>query len=420
MTTIDASLTPADSSTFEGLAGSEGGNPYPRFAELRSEGPVAQINAAEMLGPDRAQKMREAIGGELPNLAAAVSYEAVAEVLRDAKRFSSSSYALTMGPVMGHTVLEMDPPEHTGFRGLFQQGFTRRALERWEHGLVRPIIDGAIDRFVERGHADLVRELTLPFPVSVIAGMIGVAQEDLEAFHRFAVDIIKAPSDPEVGHAASRELETLFTELIQDRRRKPREDLVSALVAAELDGKRLEAPEIIAFLRLLAPAGAETTYRSSSNLVLALLKDRRQLELLQSDPALVPRAIDEGLRWECPLTAIARTSTVDTEVCGTPIASGSPIAILLGSANHDETRWEEPERFEIRRPVKPHAAFAMGPHRCLGIHLAYMETSVLLDRLFTRLPGLRLDPGAEDAEVSGWVFRSPASLPVVWDTERSR
>jgi cytochrome P450 len=172
---------------------------------------------------------------------------------------------------------------------------------------------------------------------------------------------------------------------------------------------------IFSFCRLLAPAGAETTYRSSSNLLFGLLSHPEQLAALRADRTLMRQAIEEGLRWEAPLTGIVRTCIRDTEVCGVPIPAGTVVAVGLGSANHDERRWEDPERFDIFRPQRQHIAFAAGPHTCLGMHLARMETRVVIDALLDRLPNLALDPEAHDVHVGGDSFRAPHALPVVFD-----
>jgi cytochrome P450 len=385
--------------------------PYPIFAELRKQGGVAVVNPTAMMG-----ETDERIANALPDIYSAVRYDAVSEVLRDAHRFSSRGYEMIMGPVMGHTILEMDEPEHGRVRGLLQQAFTRKSLESWEHKLVRPVVGALVDAFADRGHADLIRELTFPFPVSVIAGMMGLPEEEHEDFHRLAIELISVNLDLETGLRASVALKEMFARALSERRRNPGDDLISVLAAAELDdGTKLDDDLIYAFLRLLAPAGAETTYRSSSNLLFGLLSHPDQLDAVRADRSLIPQAIDEGLRWECPLTGIMRTCTGDTEVAGVAIPEGQMIHVNLGSANHDEARWDEPERFDIFRPLKAHIAFAFGPHRCLGIHLATMETRVVLETLFERLPRLRLDPEAEDVHITGMAFRSPLELPVRFD-----
>lgn len=390
-------------------------DPYPIFATLRKRGGFVKIDPAAMMGGG------DASGGAvrataIPEIYSAVGYDAVSEVLRDGARFSSKGYEKIIGPVMGHSILEMDEPEHGRVRGMIQQAFTRKALARWEDDVVRPTIDSLIDRFESRGHADLVRELTFPFPVSVIASMIGIPEEDHATFHRLAVELISVGIDPDLGMAASVGLHAMFSRVLAERKHAPQDDLISVLAAArDEDGTQLEDELIIAFLRLLAPAGAETTYRSSSNLLFGLLTHPDQLDAVREDRKLIPQAIDEGLRWECPLLGITRTTSESTEVDGVAIPAGQMIFVNLGSANRDESRWDAPEKFDIFRPLKAHIAFAFGPHRCLGIHLATMETRVLLEQLFDRLPKLRLDPTALDVHITGMAFRSPLVLPVRFD-----
>jgi cytochrome P450 len=389
--------------------------PYPQFDELRRKCPVQKIDLRQMLGRDVPLPP-----GLVLDVYAALSYDAASEVLRDPQRFTSKGYAISMGTVMGHSILEMDPPEHTRYRSLIQHAFTKRALDRWERDLVGPVIHGLIDRFVERGSADLVRELTFPFPVSVIAWMIGIPEDRHRDFHRWAVELISVQFAPERGMAASESLRQLFAGILAERRVTPREDLTSVLAHAEIDGARLSDDDIFAFLRLLAPAGAETTYRSTSNLLLGLLTNPDQLDAVRKDRSLMPQAIDEGLRWECPLTGIMRIANHETKVAGTQLPAGALVNVSLGAANHDHTRYEEPDRFDLFRPRKGHLAFALGPHTCLGMHLAVMESRVALEAVLDRLPDLRLDPDAADVHVGGMIFRSPAALPVQFTPGRPR
>ena len=389
-------------------------DPYPTFARLREQSPIweGSIQAAFGLAglPD--------MGGILDpgkRQFVALGYDAVQQVLLDGQVFSSSGYAKSMGLVMGHSILEMDEPEHRAYRGLIQQAFTLKAMERWERDIVAPIVHRMIDAFVERGRADLVRELGFPFPIHVIAAMLGLPEEDLPVFHRRAVELIGIAGNIERGFAASQALRDYFAGVLEQRRREPREDVISELAQAELEGQRLTDEEIFAFLRLLLPAGAETTYRSSSNLLFGLLTSPDQLEALIRDRSLMRGAIEEGLRWEAPLTGIARTALRDAEVCGVEIPAGSPVGVCMGAANRDPARFPDPDRFDLFREPRPHLAFATGPHTCLGLHLARMETRVALNALFDRLPGLRLDPSAEDVHIAGLTFRAPRALPILFD-----
>jgi cytochrome P450 len=389
-------------------------SPYPRLAAWRRQAPVRRLELGE-LAPQMQLQGRVLFGGRLPEFFVALSHDAVAEVLRDGERFSSKGYARTIGLMLGRSILEMDEPEHARARGVIQQAFTKRALEHWEHDLVAPIVNGLIDRFASRGHADLVRELTFPFPVSVIAHMLGVPEREHAVFHRLSVELISLAIDPAAALAASQALRELFARVLAERRRAPTDDLISVLAHAELDGERLDDEAIFAFARLLTPAGAETTYRSSSNLFFALLSHPDQLEAVRRDRSLVPQAIEEGLRWETPLPGIQRTCVRDTEVCGVAIPAGALVMVSMASANHDESRYERPDAFDVFRPAKTHMAFAFGPHRCLGMHLARMESRVVLEAVLDRLPNVRLDPEAKDPHITGELFRSPLALPVVFD-----
>jgi cytochrome P450 len=387
-------------------------DPYPTFAELRRRSPVYEGRLDQIFG---LPEMQSFMGSSDSRKFVALSYDAVSAVLLDGDTFSSRGYADTMGLVMGHSILEMDEPEHRGYRNLIKQAFTLRAMEKWEREIVSPIVHRLIDRFAARGQADLVGALTFPFPIQVIAGMLGLPERDLPEFHRLAVELISIAVDIEKGLIASQKLRDYFATVLADRRKNPKDDLISVLSQAELDGQRLEDEDVFAFCRLLLPAGAETTYRSSSNLLFGLLSNPDQLEALRADRGLMRQAIDEGLRWEAPLTGIARMASRDTQVCGVEVPAGSVMSVCIGAANRDDTRWEAPDTFDLFRESKPHIAFATGPHTCLGLHLARMETTVALNALLDRLPALRLDPNASDVHITGLTFRAPRDLPVLFD-----
>ena len=377
-------------------------DPYPEFAEMRAKGGIVEV--------DRSATPFATEDG--PPSFAAVKYDTVAEVLRDGRIFSSSGYKEMMGMVMGPNILVMDEPEHGRYRRLIQMAFSKKALERWETDLVRPVVNRLVDAFADRGHAELVRELTFPFPVQVIAGMLGLPEKDLPQFHAWAVALISVAFDPPRGIEGSRLLGEYLKPIIHARREDPGDDLISVLATGELDGQRLDDEHVLGFLRLLLPAGAETTYRSSSNLIFGLLSDPEQWKALDADRGLMIQAIEEGLRWEVPLTGIGRLCIEDTVVDGVEIPAGANVQVLIGSANRDETRWENPDAFDILRLPRQHMSFAFGPHRCLGMHLARMETKVVLEALLDRLPDLRLDPDAEDVHITGRGFRAPRRLPV--------
>jgi cytochrome P450 len=322
-----------------------------------------------------------------------------------------------MGPVMGHTILEMDEPEHGRFRRLAGHAFRHKALERWESELVEPLVQETIAAFAGRGHAELVRELTFPFPVQVIARILGLPRADYPMFQELAFTLTSVGAGYRASRQASDQLGAYLLPIVRDRRARPADDLISELAVAEMDGEALSDEEIVSYLRLLLPAGSETTYCSIGNLLFALLTHLDQLEDVRGDGALVPRAIEELFRWEPAIPFIPRVATRDVSIAEVPIPAGARVTVCLGSANRDETRFVEPDRFDIHRPEQQQLAFASGPHMCLGMHLARMEMRVVLAAILDRLPDIELAPGPDgsdtaDPHIHGLGFRKPTSVPV--------
>jgi len=394
---------------FDDIVGGSDRDPYAMFAERRRATPVWR---GIVVNPD----LRPPGDNEWVTF----RYEDCSRVLRDGKTFSSAGYDSTIGVVMGHMLLGMDDPEHRRHRALVTGAFRERSLARWEPEFIAPICHELIDRFCGRGEADLVRELTFELPVRVIARILGLPDEDFVQFQRWSIELIGVAADIGRGLAASASLRDYFAGIVAERRRDPQDDVISDLVTAEIDGEHLDDEAIYSFLRMLLPAGAETTYRSTGNLLFLLLSHPDQLRAVTDDRTLLPQAIEESLRLEPPLVSIARTATGDTELSGVAIPAGAIVTPCLGSANHDETRWDDPDRFDIFRPQVPHLSFAHGPHMCLGMHLARLETRVLADAVFDRLPGLRLDPGDRDPHIRGLALRSPTSVPVRFEPTPAR
>jgi cytochrome P450 len=383
-------------------------DPYPMFAELRASSPVMELSY-EVTMP--------AVGEDVPKpppVFTVFSHECVRAVLADTKRFSSRGYAASMEHVMGKTILQMDPPGHLRHRSLVAKAFRPRILAKWDNEFIAATAGELIDGFAADGHADLVRQLTFPFPVQVIARILGLPRADWPQFQQLSTELIGVMQNWERGIAASRALRSYLAEIIAERRRHPMDDLVSELVVAEVDGQRLTDDEIYPFLLLLLPAGVETTYRSSSSLLFGLLSHPDRLAEVRADRGLLPQAMEEGLRWEPPVLNVLRVAVEDVELGGARIPKGGMVALSLGAANRDPACFADPDAFDIFRDARQHVAFGDGPHMCLGMHLARLETRVLLNAVLDRLPNLRLDPGADDPHVHGLVFRSPPSLPVLF------
>ncbi|MGB3354151.1 MAG: cytochrome P450 [Mycobacterium sp.] len=380
-------------------------DPYPMFARRRDGGGVFRGSVMDW------SKTPDSLRPE--NLYAAVSFDAVNRVFRDGKVFNSKIYDSTIGLFIGPTILAMEGKPHWEHRNLVSAAFKTRSLSRWEPEIVRPVVNGLIDEFIEAGEADLVRDFTFEFPTRVIARLLGLPEEDLPWFRKRAVELISYTVKYKRAFEASAALKEYFLEQIDKRRSAPTEDIIGDLVSAEIDGERLTDEAIFSFLRLLLPAGLETTYRSSGNLLYLLLSHREQFDAVAADHELIGAAIEEGLRYETPLTTVQRYATEDSEVDGVEIPAGSVIDVCIGSANRDAHRWERSEEFDIFRKRMPHLSFAAGEHTCMGLHLARMETRVAVECLLSRLSNIELITDS-DPHIHGQPFRSPTSIPVTF------
>lgn len=390
-------------------------SPYPFFEHMRHTDPVwhGGLSDQEQM-PDELKPSDEWT---------LFGYDDVFQAFRDDRTFTSEKYDNTIGLVMGHTILAMGGKEHHDHRNLVAKAFRATALERWEPSVIGPVCDQLIDEIKDQGEADLVKAVTFEFPTRIISSLLGLPPEDLDMFRRLSLDLISIPTDIMAGLTAAAELHGYFLNQVEQRRRKPTNDIIGDLVAAEIDGEKLTDEAIIAFLRLLLPAGLETTYRSSGNLLYALLTHPEQLEMVYRDRSLIPLAMEEGLRYETPLTMVMRTTTKEIEFGGKTIPADAQIDMCMGSANRDEARWTDPNTFDIRRPRQAHIAFAGGIHMCLGMHLARLETRVMLNSLFDRVQDLKFVPDdgtGVESKIVGLVFRSPNKLPVTFSPLNSR
>ena len=347
----------------------------------------------------------------------ALSFDAVNQVFRDGRVFSSSGYDASIGLFMGKTILAMQDKQHREHRNLVSAAFKSKSLARWEPAIVAPVCNALIDEFAAAGTADLVREFTFEFPTRVIAKLLGLPEDDLGMFRRCAIQLISYNVDYKTAFEASAALKDYFAAQIEQRKSAPTEDIIGDLVTAEIDGEKLSDEAIYSFLRLLLPAGLETTYRSAGNLLYNLLTHPGQFAAVQENRELVTRAIEESLRYETPLTTVQRSTTEGTEIEGVKVPAHALVDVCIGSANRDERRWERSEEFDIFRKPLPHISFAAGEHTCLGLHLARLETRVALECILDRLTNIALITD-DDPHIYGNPFRSPTALPVTFDVIR--
>ena len=316
-------------------------------------------------------------------------------------------------------MLFVDPPDHTRLRGLVNKAFTPRTVEA-----LRPraqeIVDDLLGRVEGEGGMDLIADLAYPLPVIVIAEMLGVPPEDRDVFHKWSTDLARSldpllpPELMDVIERSADEFTEYFAKLIAQRRANPGDDLLSALVAAEQSGDRLSEEELLSTCILLLVAGHETTMNLIGNGMLALLRHPDQLDRLRADPSLVPNAIEELLRYDGTVQMTGRTAKARIEIAGNTIEAGEICILLIGSANRDPERFNDPERVDVMRSDIKHLAFGAGAHYCLGAPLARVEAHIAFKELFRRLPpSLRL--ATEEPE---WrdniVLRGLKSLPLAW------
>jgi len=293
------------------------------------------------------------------------------------------------------TVVNSDPPQHTHLRNIVNRGFTPRRIGRMQPR-IEAITKGLLDRVVARREIELMRDLAIPLPVTVIAELLGVSAERKDDFKRWSdlfISSLAVSDDEEIVIAianAMQEFFDYFRDEIARRRRSPTDDLVSTIVHARTPEGALSDMEILAFCRTLLVAGNETTTNLIARVVTTLFAHPEQLELLRSDLSLIPNAIEETLRYDGIVPALPRLTTEDVELAGVKIPQGRLVLPFFMSANRDERRFPDPDRFDIRRDATGHLGFGFGAHFCLGAQLARLETRIAIRDLLERLPDLRL------------------------------
>jgi cytochrome P450 len=369
-------------------------DPYPIFAEMRRTSPVTTTTV-----------MRR-------TAYVVTRYDDCLAILRDGETFSSRSNA-EVGKVMGRTVIEMDGKEHTRHRALVQSVFVPKAMERLEP-VLGEMVHGLVDELATAtaGRADMVARFTERFPVQVMAHLVGIPRADYPQFQRWAIDIIGFAKDYDRGMAAAREVREYLLPVIAARRATPVDDVISKLVTGNVEGQGLTDEDVVSFLRLLIPAGAETTFRLIGNMLVALLTVPERWERVRADRSLVPWAIEETLRWETSVLMVSRQATRPSAVAGVTIPENGFVSVVVASANRDERHYERPDEYDLDRRADDHLSFGFGRHHCLGYHLARLEARVALEALLDRLPRLRLDPHAPPPAITGLAFRSPKALHV--------
>jgi cytochrome P450 len=312
-------------------------------------------------------------------------------------------------------ILDMEPPDHTRVRKLVSKAFTPRMVEGLR-GRIQSIVDGLVDEVAGAGDTDLIRSIAEPLPVAVIAEMLGVPEIDRHLLRPWSAEIcLMYELNPSEGYArravtACGEFSDYLRNLSRERRKEPKDDLISGLAQVVDEGVRLTEDELIGTCVLLLNAGHEATVNVTGNGWWSLFRNPDQLALLRSDASLVPGAVEELMRYDTPLQMFERWVLEDVEIAGTAVPKGAELGLLFGSANHDPSVFELPDNLDITREPNPHLSFGAGIHFCLGAPLARLELATSFSTLLRRVPNMELV--AEPEWKPGYIIRGLKELRV--------
>ncbi|XXF79425.1 cytochrome P450 [Myxococcaceae bacterium GXIMD 01537] len=391
-------------------------DPYPLYARLRQEAPVFHSEELHLWIVSR--------------------YEDVKAVLLNTRDFlSANAFKSPVPPppevlavfAQGYpqvpALVDDDPPSHTRTRVLVTQALAPQRISAMEPR-VRALATELLEGFVRDGRADLIERFAYPLPARVIGDILGMPREDLDQMKRWTEDMMllsggNLPLERQVACARSLvAFQHYVADLIAQRRRAPREDLMSALIEARYqDTPPLSDVELINLVQVLAFAGHETTTNLLGNLLVLLLQEPERLETLRREPGLLPRTIEEALRMDAPVQGMMRTTGRAVTLGGVELPEGARVLILYASANRDPAAFEAPDRFVARRPdTGKHLGFGHGIHYCIGAPLARLEVRVAMELLLERLPHLRQQPGRPPVYLPNFLHRGPKQLHVDWDT----
>ncbi len=395
----------ADSSPFAAMDPEMAANPQPVFSALRDSMPVMPVDGVGVVVSRRAE---------------------IEEIFRDPGTFSSNMEAVDLKNARPLIPLQIDPPEHKKYRKILDPIFAPREMALIAEPVAQ-LANDLIDKFIDRDGVDFSLEFSVPFPSLVFLTLLGLPLDQLARFVDMKDGIIRpdqvtgTPYGSDVMQAYQQKtadsIYAYFEEVLDERQKEPRDDLLSRFLAVEVDGEKLLRTEILDICFLFLIAGLDTVSATLDCMFAYLAQHPEQRQLLVDDPSLIPAAIEELLRWETPVLGVARAATRDTELAGCPIHKGDQVSVILSSANTDPAEFEDPDVVRFDRATNRHLAFGGGLHRCLGSHLARQELRIALREWHRRIPDYSVAPG--HTLVYTPAIRSIDHFPMVFNRDAS-
>lgn len=375
-------------------------DPYPIYARMRDEFPVCWVPAVGLWFVTR--------------------WDDVQHVVSHPDLFTADVDRSPLRRALGENVLTVDGEVHKRLRGPIETGLRPKAVDAWAPGIVSAIAEPLLDEIAPRGRADIMEAFLEPVSVLSLGRVMGLGELDADTLRHWFFSLATGGANHEqaadkyaISDAASIAIDARIEPLLDRLEDEPGDSLLGAMLR-DADGRLRPRREVLSDLKLILLGGMQEPGHGAGLTLWALLTHPEQRRRVAEDPALLVDAVEEGMRWIAPVGTATRQLVSSARIGDVALEAGSRVAAVLASANRDERRWEQPDAFDIERPRQAHRAFGTGPHFCVGHRLARHQQAISLGMLLERLPNLRPDP-AEPAQISGWEFRGPSRLPVLWD-----
>ena len=340
-------------------------------------------------------------------------FETVSSVLMNQGDFYQN-YTHSMDILMGEgQIAGANPPDHKPLRALVRSAFDKGSVDRLQDEYILPLINGLISRIAAKEKADLVEDFTCRLPMLLIGEIFQLPVDSYPRFARLVSELMSPASGWDTAFSASESLGEVFYELIERRKTRPGGDLISRMLEAEIDGKRLSDVEMMSFCRALVPAGIETTTRSLSSMFTLVLRDQQCWTQLVHNPDAIPQTVEEVIRHSGPVMMIPKRTTRDLELAGVKLAKDTNLWVCIGHANRDPAIWDNPNTFDITRERKPSLGFSLGAHMCIGNQLARREMQDALRAMTAKLPNMQLNSDDPEPQILGVQHRSANRIDVV-------